>query len=107
MERDGQTCMCRQHVGLHTVHKDCMKFRKRVIDESKEANQAVTEVYTSVENIIEQRLCPKPEDQDYHKFKCLKSECKDCGVHILVLLPALDYQTLKSGCCRASEFSSA
>lgn len=86
-ERDRQTCMCRQHVELQIVFKDCMKFRKRVIDESREANQAVTEVYTSVGNIIEQTLCPKPEDQDYHKLKCLKRECRDCGVHNLVLLP--------------------
>ena len=53
-----------------------MKFRKRVIVESREANQAVTEVYTSVGNIIEQTLYPKPEDQDYHRLKCLKRECK-------------------------------
>jgi len=86
-ERDTQTCMCCQHVELQIIFKDCMKFRKRVIDESREANQAVTEVYTSVGNIIEQTLCPKPEDQDYHKLKCLKRECKDCGVHNLVLLP--------------------
>ena len=58
-----------------------------MIDESTEANQAVTEVYTSVANIIEQTLCLKPEDQGYHKFKCLKRECKDCGVNNLVLLP--------------------
>ena len=86
-DRDRQTFMCRQHVELQIVFKDCMKFRKRVIDESREANQAVTEVYTSVGNIIEQTLCPKPEDQDYHKLKCLKRECRDCGVHNLVLLP--------------------
>ena len=77
-ERDRQTCMCLQHVALEIVFKDCMKFRKRVIDEIREANQAVTEVYTLVGNIIEQTLCPKPEDQDYHKLKCLKRECKDC-----------------------------
>ena len=79
--------MFRQHVELQIVFKDCMKFGKRVIDESGEANQAVTEVYTSVGNIIEQTLWPKPEDQDYHKLKCLKRECKDCGVHNLVSLP--------------------
>ena len=65
-----------------------MKFGKRVIDESREANQAITEVYTSVGNIIVKTLCPKPKDQDYHtcKLKSLKRECKDCGVHNLVLL---------------------
>ena len=64
-----------------------MKFRKRVIEESREANQAVTEVYTSVGNNIELTLRPKPENQDYHKLKCLKRECKDCAVHNLALLP--------------------
>jgi len=39
-----------------------MKFRKRVVNESREANQAVTEVYTSAGNIIEQTLRPKPKD---------------------------------------------
>ena len=81
------TYMSHQHVELRLVFKDCMKFRKRVIDESREANQAVTEVYASAGNIIEQTLCLKPEDQDYHKFKCLKRECKDSGGNNLVLLP--------------------
>jgi len=61
-ERDRQTYMCRQHVELQIIFKDCMKFRKRVVNESREANQAVTEVHTSAGNIIEQTLCPKPKD---------------------------------------------
>ena len=85
-ERDRQTCMCRQHVELQIVFKDCMKFRKRVIDASLEKRDEL-EVYTSVGSAIEQTLCLKPEDEKYHKLKCLKRECKDCGVHKLVLLP--------------------
>ena len=83
-ERDRQTCMCRQHVELQIVFKDCMKFRKKVFDASAEENEAVTEVYSSVANIIEQTLCPKVENQNYHKLKCLKRECKNCGVDNLV-----------------------
>ena len=63
-----------------------MKFRKRVIDASLEQRDEL-EVYTSVGSAIEQTLCLKPEDEKYHKLKCLKRECKDCGVHKLVLLP--------------------
>ena len=87
-ERDRQTCMCRQHVELQIVFKDCMKFRKKVINSKEEGtNEAALEVYASVGNIIEQTLCPKPEGQKYHKLPCLKRECKDCGVDKLVLLP--------------------
>ena len=68
-ERDRQTCMSHHHVELQIVFKDCMKFRKRVTHESREANQAVTEVYTSVGNIIEQALCPKRKDQDYQDYE--------------------------------------
>lgn len=86
-KQDRQTCMCHQHIVLQIVFKDCMKFRKRFVDESREANQAVTEVYTSVGNIIEKTLCPKPKDHNYLKLKCLKRKCKDCGVPSLFLLP--------------------
>lgn len=86
-ERDRQICMCRQHAELQIVFKDCMKFRKKVIDASLEETNESAEVYTSVGSAIEQTLCLKPEDKKYHKLKCLKRECKDCGVHKLVLLP--------------------
>ena len=62
-KQDRETCMCHEHIVLQIVFKDCMKFRKRFVDESREANQAVTEMYTSVGNIIEKTLCPKPKDQ--------------------------------------------
>ena len=30
-ERDRQTCMCRQHIELQIVFKECMKFRKKSV----------------------------------------------------------------------------
>ena len=35
-ERDRQTCMCRQHVELQIVSKDCLKFHKKVLDAREE-----------------------------------------------------------------------
>ena len=68
------------------VFKDCMKFRKKVIDASLKETDESVEVYTSVGSAIEQTLCLKPEDKTYHRLQRLKRECKDCGVHKLVLL---------------------
>ena len=86
VQENGIDSMCRQHVELQIVFKDCMKFRKRVLDASLEKRDEL-EVYTSVGSATEQALCLKPEDHKYHKLKCLKRECKDCGVHKMVLLP--------------------
>ena len=84
-EQDRQIRMCRLHVELQIVFKDCMKFRKKVTDASSEKTDEL-EVYTSVGSAIEQTLCLTPGDEKYHKLRCLKRECKDNGVHKLVLL---------------------
>ena len=86
-ERDRQTCMCRQHVELQIVFKDCMKYRKKVVDAREEEHQADAQVYSSVSDVIEQTLCPKSQDNKYHNLICLRRECKECGVQKLLLLP--------------------
>ena len=87
-ERDRQTCMCRQHVELQIVFKNCMKFGKKVLDAREEgAEEAGVEVYSSVSGMIEQTLCPLQEGQKFHKLQCLKRECEECGVEKLILLP--------------------
>ena len=78
------------HVSPAYLTSNCLQRLHEVQEESdeiREANQAVTKVYTSNGNIFLQTPCSKLEDQDYHKLKCLERERKDCEVHDLVLLP--------------------
>ena len=85
-ERDRQTCTCRQHVELQMLFKECMKFRKKLIEMREEENQVDQQVFSSLGAVIEQTLCPKQEKK-FHNLACLKRECKKCGVNKLTLLP--------------------
>ena len=82
-ERDRQTCMCRHHVEIQMVFKDCMKFRSQMSE--KEGADAT--IYSSLAEVISQTLCPVEGDNKFHNITCLKRECSECGVEKFPLLP--------------------
>jgi len=83
-ERDRKSCLCRKHVEAQIVFKACMKFRTGL------ANRAAsndTDILRSVTEAAELTLCPKQDDDAYHKIECLERRCSECGVDKLKLLP--------------------
>ncbi|XP_068689864.1 uncharacterized protein [Montipora foliosa] len=82
-ERDRQTCMCRQHVEVQMVFKDCMKVRSHIV----EKEGVDTTIYSSLAEIISVTLCPVEAEKELHNLACLKRECTECGVNLFSLLP--------------------
>lgn len=83
-ERDRKSCLCRKHVEIKIVLGDCMKFRKAAL---KERDHESVNVLATITEAAELTLCPKAEEDPYHKLACLERECEHCGVHLMKLLP--------------------
>ena len=83
-ERDRKSCLCRKHVEIKIVFGDCMKFRKAAL---KERDHDGVNVLATITEAAELTLCPKAEEDPYHKLACLERECEHCGVHLMKLLP--------------------
>ena len=32
-------------------------------------------------------LCPKSDEEEYHKFKCIRGSCENCGISTLQVCP--------------------
>ena len=69
-EKDRRFCLCRKHLKMQTVFKDCMKFRKAV----SSRNGTDPELRQTLSEAVNLTLCAKPEGYSYHKLKCLKRE---------------------------------
>lgn len=84
-ERDRKSCLCRKHVEIKIIFGDCMKFRKAAL-KNKDQDEGL-HVPATVTEAAEMTLCPKAEEDPYHKMACLERECDQCGVHLMKLLP--------------------
>ena len=82
-EKDRRSCLCRKHVEMQIVFKDCMKFRKAVYRRNG-FDAVVPSTLTEVVNLT---LSLKPEGHSHHSLKCLTRECSECGVSRFELLP--------------------
>ena len=83
--KDKLTCCCRYHIEMRTVFKACMKFRRSVIKSKPVSNEHVT-VYDTIDELISDTLCAKPENEKYHKLSCLSRNCDQCGTCLLNLM---------------------
>ena len=84
-ERDRRSCLCRKHVEIQIVFKDCMKFRKAAV--KKNGNPDSVQIPTTLTEAVNLTLCQKPEGSEYHKIKCLNRDCNLCGVQKFQMLP--------------------
>ena len=83
-ERDRRSSLCRNHVDVQVIFKDCMKFRKETLKKTKR-EAIVPQNLTEVANIT---MCPKENSRnEYHNLKCLTRYSDQCGVDKLKLLP--------------------
>ena len=82
-EKDRRSCLCRKHVEMQIIFKDCMKYRKTVCRRNG-FDAVVPSTLTEVVNLT---LCLKPEGHSHHRLKCLTRECSECGVSKFELLP--------------------
>ena len=89
-EKDRRSCLCRKHVEIQVVFKDCMKFRKSALQNSVR----LVPVPGTVTEAVNVTLCPKPDGSPYHNLKCLQRQCPDCGVSKFAFLPE---ELLKDG----------
>lgn len=81
--KDWRSCLCRKHVKTQIVFKDCLKFWKNACRKSGRNDVSIPSNLTEAANLI---LFEKPNDQPYHKLKCLNRDCDQCGVDKFVLL---------------------
>ncbi|XP_069104899.1 uncharacterized protein [Argopecten irradians] len=81
--KDRNTCCCRYHVETRTVFKDCMSFRKKIIENKSEAQQREYPIYNHLNEIIPTTFCQETDTD----IDCINRECNNCGVHLLKLLP--------------------
>ena len=84
-ERDWRSCLCRKHEEAKLIFRECIKFRKSVLNEATHADNPP--VPLSVKEGVELTLCPKPEGNEFHKFSCINRERVNCGTHLFSLLP--------------------
>ena len=89
-EKDRRSCLCRKHVEIQIVFKDCIKFHKSALQNSVRF-VLVTGTVTEAVNVT---LCPKLQGSPYHNLKCLERQCPVCGVSKSAFLPE---ELLKDG----------
>ena len=91
-QQDRSTCCCRYHVEMKSLFKNCMIFRKSVLDnrtreEVDVENQTEYKVFDSLTELADVTLCPKDCQDSVHKMDCLNRTCGYCGVQNFALLP--------------------
>lgn len=89
-EKDRRSCLCRKHVEIQIVFKDCMKFRKSALQNSVR----LVPVPGTVTDAVNVTLCPKLQGSPYHSLKCLQRQCPDFGASKFAFLPE---ELLKDG----------
>ena len=99
-KKDRICCLCRGHVETNMVFKAFMRLRSKttgpqlpqqsinedVNDESSNGNQY--KIYSRLTELVEDTLCPKEQNEKYHKPCCVKQECEKCGIGNLKLIEA-------------------
>ena len=80
--QDRVTCCCKQHVETRLVFKSCMDYRKKLV--AAEPNQDLQKthpVFSHLTDFVQQTLCPKANNAQYHQKECLERTCTKCGVN--------------------------
>ena len=72
--QDRVSCCCRIHVETRMVFQSCMEFRRQL---PHRPEQYI--VYKHLTDLVNDTLCPKPEEEKYHHPDCLQRVCKNCG----------------------------
>jgi len=83
---DRNSCCCRTHVETRMLFTSCMKYRKQLINEQPQREQDYP-IYTHLTDLVDQTLCPKLEEVEFHRKECCDRECLNCGVELLKFLP--------------------
>ena len=52
--------------------------------------------FKGITKLWESCVCPKGENDMFHKFKCLMGQCKDCGVRKFCLCPCKQEEATKT-----------
>ena len=85
--QDRNTCCCRAHVEMRMVFGSCMDFRRKTLLTADESTREHFPVYEHLTDLIEETLCPKPNDSNSHQRDCLFRSCNECGTSKLNLMP--------------------
>ena len=67
---DQNSCCCRMHVKTSMLFTSCMKCRKQLIKELPQREQDYP-IYTHLTDLVDQTLCPKLEEVEFHRKECL------------------------------------
>ena len=79
--KDRITCCCRSHVEARMMFKSCMDFRRSV---SGRLDNYV--IYEHLSHMVNDTLCPKEDNELFHRKECLIRKCSDCGVSKLNIM---------------------
>lgn len=85
--QDRNTCCCRTHVETQMLLATCMDFRRKTVPASDAVHLNQYPVYEHLTDLVEETLCPKPNDTKYHNKDCLYRSCNKCGTSQLKLIP--------------------
>lgn len=81
---DRQTCCCRYHTEINGLFKQCMKFRKQVLDSKSEEEKESVQLFDKVSKLCDITLC---DTENYNNLKCIQRTCSTCGVKLMKFLP--------------------
>ena len=94
--KEFNTCCCRDHVQTSEMKDGLNSMRHGSVHKNCQCTCALCRpvpgllgcmaahaTFTGVTALCETMLCPKDDDQEYHKLDCIQGSCDICGVSTL------------------------